>query len=616
MNLTRRSFVQTAALGALASGAVAGTALAGETAQATETPLPGEPVDGQFTTRALGHESWVTVTTMFEGDAITSCAVVSHSETIGVGSYACARIPAAIVANQSVEVPNVHGASITSRAVKEAVCEAIELSGRKVEDFSAPVEKPMSDEHFDLEADVVIMGAGTAGLVAAARMLDNGLSVIVIEKLDFPGGSASMTMGGVQTAGSSRQSAYDINNVMAGTASADLEAKIASLIPQIQEGLDVSNGELPFSRVIYGVGGEMADWMSNMGIGFMTLGNYEGAAQYGYVLSSAPGMYCGGAGYQTMFLANRIEAYSTGQIIYATSVTGLIQNESGAYVGVEAQSETGETYTVSARAVCLASGGFARNYDMLMEYCPDHADFFYNCCSASTGDGIKLGLEAGSPMTCIGRYMPAYLATAASGVELAFIGLTAPGLFVNVNGDNLGSAVSHTNGEKVLLDPANEGKFYYIFDDSSAAKAADNESYGMQTYRAIFERGEAIRYDSVEAAAEAYNLPNLAASLAANNAAAKEAVPGSWGAPTYIETRDGVWVLPVTPNFYLTTAGLTIDTDAHLLDQNNQPIPGLYAAGDVTASPEERDGLHYGYGYSTAMAFGYRMAQTVTAELM
>ena len=227
-----------------------------------------------------------------------------------------------------------------------------------------------------------------------------------------------------------------------------------------------------------------------------------------------------------------------------------------------------------------------------------------------------MGLEAGSPMTCIGRYMPAYLATAKSGVELAFIGNTAPGLFVNVNGTDLGSAVSHTNGEIVKLDPANEDTFYYVFDDSSACKARDNESYGMKTYAPIFDREEAVRYDSVEAAVEALGLPNLPAALEAHNSAAAEATPGAWGAPVYIETRDGIWVLPVTPNFYLTTAGLTIDVDTHLLNEAGEVIPGLYAAGDVTASPEERDGIHYGFGYSTAMSFGYRMAQTLAAELL
>ena len=615
MQITRRSFVAATAGAVSATALVPAAALAGEAVGAQAPEKPAAPIDGAFSTRALGHETWVYVTTTFAGDAITACTVDSHEETIGIGSYACARIPAAIVANQSVNVPNVHGASVTSRAIKAAVEEAIELSGRSVEDFSAEISGPVSDEHFDLEADAVIMGGGTAGLMAAARMLDLGLSVIVFEKLDIPGGSASMTMGGVQAVGSERVRSFDVAGALEGSATLDLDAKLESYKAQVVEGLGSPDGDLPFLRATYEVSGAMADWMDSIGIGFMTLGSFEGAASYGSILSSAPGMYCGGAGYQTMALANRISAHENGQIIYGTAVTGLVQDESGAYVGVEALADSGATYSVTARAVCLASGGFAKNVDMLKEYCPDHADFFFNCCSASTGEGIQMGLAAGSTMSCIGRYMPAYLATAKSGVELAFLGSTAPGVFVNVDGTNLGSAVSHTNGEKVLLDPANQGTFFYAFDDSSAAKARRYIGYGMEAYAPIFEREEAVHYASVEEAAETLSLPNLAASIEANNAAAAEATPGAWGAPSYIETRDGIWVLPVRPNFYLTTAGLTIDVDCHLLDADGEPIPGLFAAGDVTASPEERDGVHYGYGYSTAMAFGYRMAQTIASEL-
>lgn len=240
MDLTRRSFIATAAAGAAIATAGAIPALADKTEQEErEAAIPDTPIDGAFTTRALGHENWANVTTMFSGDAIVSCQVVSHKETIGIGSYACARIPAAIVERQSVNVPNVRGASITSHAVKEAVKEAIVQSGRNIDDYSAEIAKPTSDEHFELAADVVVVGAGTAGLIAAARMLENGLSVIVIEKLDIPGGSASMTMGGVNTAGSARQEAFDVAGAFAGTAALDLEAKIESLRGQVQEGLDV-----------------------------------------------------------------------------------------------------------------------------------------------------------------------------------------------------------------------------------------------------------------------------------------------------------------------------------------------------------------------------------------
>ena len=123
--------------------------------------------------------------------------MLSHEETIGIGNYACSRIPAAIVEHQSINVPNLRGSSITSMAVKAAVKEAIELAGYNVDDFSKEVTLETSNEVIEEEADVVIMGAGTSGLTCACRLLEAGYSVILVEKRDIPGGSMSMTYGGV-----------------------------------------------------------------------------------------------------------------------------------------------------------------------------------------------------------------------------------------------------------------------------------------------------------------------------------------------------------------------------------------------------------------------------------
>ena len=144
--ISRREFLKGAAASAV-TVAAAGMLTACTTAEPKEpeNTEPVEPVfvpggDGKYVTKAVGHESFVHVaTTLFEGK-ITACEVLQHEETIGIGNYACARIPAAIVANQSINVPNVRGASITSAAIKTAVKEALELAGYNVDDFNKKVE--------------------------------------------------------------------------------------------------------------------------------------------------------------------------------------------------------------------------------------------------------------------------------------------------------------------------------------------------------------------------------------------------------------------------------------------------------------------------------------------
>ena len=638
--ISRRNFIRGAAVGTMGAAAAglltacggstssASTSAAASEAASSEAAassavaaIPSSPVDGKYVTKAMGHESWVHVATTFSGDKITACEVLSHEETIGIGNYACSRIPAAIVEHQSINVPNLRGSSITSQAVKSAVKEAIELSGRKVEDFSAEVTAATSNDEIEESADVVIMGAGTAGLVCAARLLEAGYSVTLVEKRDIPGGSMPMTYGGVATAGSKLQYNYDVDGSYRNSAMGTLDGMMNFwMTMEKYHRADFFTGEMPYMTKQYTVAGDLVDWMASIGIGFNTLGSYESATQYGASTPYlAPGCYEGGAGYAMMFLANRVSMYEKGKIIYSTSVTDLIKDDSGRVVGVHAKGDNGASYTLYGKAVCLASGGFAKNTEMLKKYSADYADFFFNCASSMTGEGIQLGIDAGGYVECENRPLPAFLSSYKSKFELAFIHSTAPGIMVNINGDNIGNITSdnHYTMAKAKLNKDNGDTFYYVFDESSAVKLHDSESYGFNGYVAMFEKGEAVHYDSVEQAAEELSLPNLADSIEANNAAALSGEPDEFGRRNcpYIETRDGLWAIRVDPTFYLTTAGLAIDTDCHVLTEEKKAIPGLYAAGDVCGSIEEKDAKQYGMGFDAALTYGYIMGETLKKEI-
>src|SRR5699024_4762621 len=132
---------------------------------------------------------------------------------------------------------------------------------------------------------------------------------------------------------------------------------------------------------------------------------------------------------------------------------------------------------------------------------------------------------------------------------------TAPGIMVNINGDNIGNIMSdnHYTMANAKLNKDNGDTFYYIFDESSAIKLKDSESYGFNGYVAMFEKGEAVHYESVEAASKELSLPNLAAAIENNNKAALSGQPDEFGRAgcPYIETRDGIWAIRVDPTFYL-----------------------------------------------------------------
>ncbi len=625
-NISRRDFLKGAAAGAVgiaALGLVEPAPARAEdqgTPQEITTKAAKGKVDGKYVTRAIGHESYIYVaTTIIEGK-IVACEVLSHEETMGIGNFACARIPKMIVENQSINVPNIRGCSISSMAIKRAVKDAIEQAGYDPAEFNKEVKREVVEREEKAEADVVIVGAGTVGLVAGARLLEKGKKVILVEKRDIPGGSMPMVYGGVAVAGCEMYDKYDVTGALKDTVygSVDNMMEFWRNHPFLNPEYDRFDKKMPYMTKQYENTGKMLDWLNSIGVGFNSLGNYEGGMKTGYTPYLAPGCYEGGAGYAMMFLEQRIKGLG-GQIIYSTEVKELMK-DGDKIVGVKAKGDDGASWTITGKAVLLASGGFARNKDMIKKYNPGYEDQFFNCASASTGDGIRMGLEAGAYVECEGRALPAYLSTDASKFEIAFIHQSTPGIMVNARGENIGNIISDNHYKMATAKLAlkeHGGALYYVFDDAAAVTNMDFEMYGMNTYKALLEKGEMVKYASVEEAAKTLGLSGLQAAIDANNKAALAGEPDEFGRKgcPYIETREGVWVLKVDPTFYLTTAGLAIDTDGHVLREDGSLIDGLYAAGDVTGSIEEKDGKKYGMGFDAALSYGYIVGETIGAEV-
>ena len=210
MELSRRNFLKgtgalagISAMGAIGLGcspaANEGTEAKGGKAEAPKTPAETTPTtlkeatDGKFTAKAMGHENYVYVEATMAGGAIANLRVLTHDETVGVGSLATEMWPAKVVETQNLDVDAMSGATTTCTAIKNAAIEAISNSGADVSQFQKGAQAPEKGEDQTIDTDVVIMGAGTAGLTAATRLLEKGFKVTLFEKQDIPGGSMSMT---------------------------------------------------------------------------------------------------------------------------------------------------------------------------------------------------------------------------------------------------------------------------------------------------------------------------------------------------------------------------------------------------------------------------------------
>ena len=627
MKLNRRDFIMgfLALGGAAAVGGLAGCSAPKQTPSdqgampdtGAEKGIPEIFTDGKWIGTAMGHDDELIAEVVVANGDLASIRVLRCDDTIGIGTTAAPMMAARILEAKNLDVDVVSGATTTSIAVRNAVSDAIMNAGGDLATFSLGAAEPSGGTDQAVEVDVALAGVGTAGLIAAVRLLEAGKSVVLFEKQDIAGGSMPMTYSGVAAAESELQANYavgrhDENPMFSKAGMLAIMSKY--LVPEN----DRFDGAMPYQTAMYDNSGKLVDWLHGMGVGFYSLGVNPA---YGVTPYLAPGCYMGGCGYAKDFLVDRVGALG-GQIIYATKVTELSQDSDGRVTGLLAEGRDGSTWTVTAKAVCLTTGGFSANPEMIAEHYPEYAEYKFNCAPGSTGEGILMGQKAGGAVECMGRELGAFLSTtsqAGSNFEIAFLYQTTPGIIVNASGAQFGNMMSDNHGMlgRGLRDADNGGAFFYITDESGRITTNKNELYAMDTYKCLERRGDMVHFASVEEAAAALDLPQLEATIEAHNAHALAGEEDEFGRKNlpYLDTYNGIWIVSCIPTFYLTTGGLAIDTAGHVLTEDGKPVAGLYAAGDVCGSIEEKDGRPYAMGFDAAMNYGYLMAETVIADL-
>ena len=183
-------------------------------------PAMAETVTG--TASAMGLNGEVTVTVELTDGVITSVTAEGAQETPGIGSVAIEQLPALMAQNNTINVDAVSGATITSNAILTAVREALKNAGVNPDDYmEKPEEEALEDAEYD--ADVVIVGAGGAGMTAALTAADQGLQVLVLESQDAVGGNTVKSTGGMNAA----KTVYQDQNTFAENAGVEKQLKAA-----------------------------------------------------------------------------------------------------------------------------------------------------------------------------------------------------------------------------------------------------------------------------------------------------------------------------------------------------------------------------------------------------
>ena len=262
---------------------------------------------------------------------------------------------------------------MTSDAIKEAVTKALVLAGLNPEDYRKAEAKRGEGVVLEEKAKVVVVGGGAAGMMAAIKLAQNGVDVLVIEKGATIGVANGWNCGGPMATNTSIQKAEgvtvtdemlfnDLTDDAYLTSDSRLLRRVLARTGEAVE-LQLSTGMEMFLRP------------DNYGAGYRSRHGYKGQK------ADRPAFIVG--------------AYEKagGRLMCETTGESLIM-ENGEVKGVKARKSDGSTLNIRAEAVLLATGGYLGNQSLIKEH---WGDITVNPLgnTLSTGDGLRMGKEAG-----------------------------------------------------------------------------------------------------------------------------------------------------------------------------------------------------------------------------
>ena len=542
-----------------------------------------------YTASAPGMGGDVPVTVTYEDGRITAVTVGENNETPGIGDKAVEALPARIVEEQSLTVDAVAGATVTSEAILAAAEAALTAGGVDVTPFKQEKEAAELVQGDAVETDIVIVGAGISGLMAAYELKEDypDLSFIVLEKLDMVSGSLPASGGAI--AGISSE--YHVRDGVECTTK-DFDALFT-----------YTSGTQVRTELVENVYAK-SDVLLNRLIEYGTpfTGETEPASTYSdkvYAIRTE------NRGQSFGDFLNSYVKENTFDLRTGTTATELIV-EDGKVTGVVAEDRE-QRYDIHAKAVILATGGFGSNPELMEEYLPLFADGVLSTNAGATGDGILMTRPFGTKIVGDGS-MGSIVAPDGSD-------LIAANFLVNLNGERF---VGEGEPKYVLQRAVSQQP------EKAAFLITDANYADMDTIAKKIEQGYVKQYDTIEALAEdngidaeqlqktidAYNqaadagepIPALEYELAADKATKVET------APFYIEKA--------TLRTFGTIPGIEVNDSCQVLDGEGQVVEGLYASGELIAGNAfTRQYPGVGIGVSFAANSGRFAAETAANAL-
>ena len=596
--------------------------------------VAADGVSGDFTGTAQGLGGDVTVTLTLKDGKIVGCTATGDKETEGIGSKVIDSFPAIVAESGSIAVDAISGATVTSDAFVAAAEAALTEAGLNPEDYKTAIATAAGEDR-TVDADVVVVGAGGAGMTAAISAAADGLKVVVVESQAMVGGNSVRATGGMNAAKTPLQdkntfgeSAGVEKTLAAAEGYADNET-ITALAATVSEQWEAykANPEGYFDSVelmeldtmIGGKGinnpelvktlcSNTADsivWLDSVGASLTSVGAFGGASvKRIHRPVNEEGKTLSVGAYIVPILEKNLQDAGV-EIILNTTVDTILTDANGAACGVSGVANDGSKLTVNADAVILTTGGFGANLDMVVSYKPELAGFMTTNAAGIQGQGIKMA-EALGAATVDMNQIQIHPTVEANTASLITEGLRGDGaILVNAEGKRFFDEVS-TRDKVSAAEIAQPGSYSYLIVDQAMADASN-------VIQGYIKKGFTTQGETYEELAEALGMDEAAFAETMNtwNGYVEAKNDPEFGRTSFANPLNTApyYAIKVTAGVHHTMGGLKINPAAEVLTEDGSAIAGLFAAGEVTGGVHGANRLG-GNAVADFVVFGRIAAQS------
>lgn len=447
-------------------------------------------------------------------------------------------------------------ADTTTAATEAATTEA---ATTEAETTAAEETEPAGESQ---QADIVVIGAGGAGMTAAIQAVQDGATdVVVLEKMPITGGNTTRSTGGLNACATKYQEAEGIED------SVDLFVE-----DTMKGGKELNNKELV--TVMAENSAAAVDWVNEIGGDLSVVGMFGGAS----VKRIHRPTDTSAVGPMLVKALNNKMAELNIPVLLETTAKQILVNDEGAVCGVVAADKDGKEMTIDCTAVILATGGFGANAEMVEEYKPDLAGFGTTNHAGATGDGITMAKELGAEFVDM-EQIQTHPTVNPETQTMYTEGVRGNGaILVNKEGKRFVNELETRDVVSAAILEQTDGQCYLVFDQAVRESLAAIESYIKKGIVAEADTPEALGEEiGVDGAALAETLKAYAGYQAAgkDDEFGRESMELPLDQPKY-------YAALCAPAIHHTMGGVKINTACEVLKADGSAIPGLFAAGEIT----------------------------------